>query len=380
MKNLTIIFRTINACNLNCKYCYDKNNHYNIKKENEKIEKKIEEIIRNVNKLLVNKETRSEFIFHGGEPLLVAPKTYEKIMQGLKRNNPKLKFSIQTNGTLISTEFIKLFKKYNVHIGISLDGYNEEQNEYRVDHNGQNVFYRVLNIINLLKENDIKFGIIMSLSKNCIGHEKELYEFISKNSINCNLRPIFGNEDIMMTNKEYYTFFTNLFNIWLADTKSKVSLRQITEMYNIFRQILDKKFQIKMCSKTCNCFENFISLDIYGNLYSCNRTYNKNEFYYGNINDLDINTLKSEMKKRTEKRIKIVKSKCINCKLYSNCKGGCPANAFEKYGNIYGIDDYYCKAKIKIYNYVYNVLKNNGMIIKYKERKLVKYGKKNNFI
>lgn len=370
MNNPIIIFRTINACNLNCKYCYDKKNHYNIKKENKKLKEKLPNIVNNVNKLLNNKKSSSEFIFHGGEPLLIEPNTYKELIEQIKKDNPNIRFSIQTNGTLISEEFIELFKEYNVHVGISLDGCNEKQNKYRVDYNGNNSFPKILKSIELLKENNIKFGIIMSLSKESIGSEKELYDFIGKNGINCNIRPIFGDEEIMMNNDEYYKFFTNLFDIWLEDNISKVSLKQITEIYEIFKQNLSKAYKTKLCSKTCNCFNNFISLDADGNLYSCNRTYNNKSFYYGNVNDVDIEKLREEMAKRAEKRVKIINdSKCINCKIYDNCKGGCPSNAFAKYENIYGIDDNYCKARIMINDYVYNKLQENGMIKEYRERK-----------
>lgn len=370
MKNPTIIFRTINACNLNCTYCYDKQNHYNIKKENENLEKNLPQIINNINKLLCDKECSSEFIFHGGEPLLIVPNIYRKFIEQVKKEHPKLRFSIQTNGTLISEEFIKVFKEYNISVGISLDGCNEKQNKYRVDYNGNNSFDNILKSIKLLKKNSIRFGIIMSLSKESVGYEKELYDFIGKNNLNCNIRPIFGNKKIMMSNDEYYNFFTKLFDIWLEDSNSNVSLKQITEIYEAFKQNMIPTYKPKLCSKTCNCFNNFISLDVEGNLYSCNRTYNNKNFYYGNMNEMTIEELRKKMERKATDRLKSVNnSKCINCKIYEICKGGCPSNGFMKHGSIYGIDDNYCKARIMINDYIYNRLQENGMIEEYKKRK-----------
>ena len=35
----------------------------------------------------------------------------------------------------------------------------------------------------------------MSLSKQVVGHEQELYEFISKNKLKCDIRPVFINNN-----------------------------------------------------------------------------------------------------------------------------------------------------------------------------------------
>ena len=58
--------------------------------------------------------------FHGGEPLLMKKKDFERLAKKIYRHWGRN--SIQTNGTLIDTEFIELFLKYNFSVGISLDG------------------------------------------------------------------------------------------------------------------------------------------------------------------------------------------------------------------------------------------------------------------
>lgn len=194
-KNPTIILRMTNSCNLNCSYCYDKSNHINPKKENNKIINNMNNIVENIKKLLINKNCKDKIIFHGGEPLLINAETYEKLILKLIEFNPDIKFSIQTNGTLLTKEHINIFKKYDVSIGISLDGYNEEMNKYRVYSNGKNTFNTVMKRIELLKNEKVKFGLIMSLSKEILGHEQELYDFIAQNNLKCNIRPIFMNQN-----------------------------------------------------------------------------------------------------------------------------------------------------------------------------------------
>ena len=135
MKNKVIIFRMTNACNLNCKYCYDKGNHTTVSQENEEFSLMIHNIIKNINKIWKNKDSSAEIIFHGGEPLIISVQNYKRLLDNIKMLYPKVKFSIQTNATLINQEYINLFKNYNVHIGISLDGFDEYTNKYRTYRN-----------------------------------------------------------------------------------------------------------------------------------------------------------------------------------------------------------------------------------------------------
>jgi uncharacterized protein len=66
--------------------------------------------------------------FSGGEPLLRTD-LVEEIMNYARFKNPGVSFALQTNGTLLNEDAIKLLKQYRVALGISLDG-RPETNEY----------------------------------------------------------------------------------------------------------------------------------------------------------------------------------------------------------------------------------------------------------
>ena len=191
LKNLVIILRMSNNCNLNCAYCYDKNNHNNKCNENIYINNNIDKIVSNIVKLISHTHEKCKIIFHGGEPLMINASVYECLINKILEKIPKAFFSIQTNATLLTPNHINVFKRYNVSIGISLDGYNEKMNKCRVFKNGKNSFNVVMDKIKYLNKYSIKYGVIMSLSRDIIGHEEELYNFIYYNNINCDIRPVF---------------------------------------------------------------------------------------------------------------------------------------------------------------------------------------------
>ena len=371
MKNFTIIFRMTNSCNLNCVYCYDKNNHTGAIQENKEFLKKIPDIIENISKLWENKYERSEIIFHGGEPLIISTKCYDRLIKGIKQLYPNVKFSIQTNGTLINEEIVSILKKYHINVGISIDGFNEITNKYRVDFEGKNSFNRVMKNIQILKDNNINFGIIMTLTNSIKGKEEELYKFISENNLKCNIRPAFQCDDNnidFMTNEDYFEFFKNLFKIWINDEERKVKLTQIREIYDEFVKILEPSHISRSCSTSGKCFMNFISLDCDGNIYSCNRTYNNKEFFYGNILNMDMENLKNIIESRQrERQHYLSNSKCKDCFLYRECNGGCPSNAFLMHQTLNSADDYFCTAKINIRRYLSQYLEKSKIKEEYIE-------------
>jgi len=101
-------------CNIQCQYCYQnpQRDAANVLHDYD-----IEKIKAAVNR------TGGPFILFGGEPLLVPEPDLEALWSwGLETYG---KNGVQTNGTLINDNHIRLFKKYKVDVGISLDGPGE---------------------------------------------------------------------------------------------------------------------------------------------------------------------------------------------------------------------------------------------------------------
>ncbi len=102
------------ACNLECHYCYQ-----NPQREAGNLRQSydLEKM-----KAAVEREG-GPFTLFGGEPLLIPSNDLEELLRwGLEKYG---KNSIQTNGALINDEHIRLFKQYNVDVGISIDGPGE---------------------------------------------------------------------------------------------------------------------------------------------------------------------------------------------------------------------------------------------------------------
>ncbi len=102
------------VCNLKCHYCYQGNQRSTARAKPKYDLNKIKERVL---------ESKSPFSLFGGEILLLNLTDLEDLLSfGLQHFNEN---GIQTNGTLIRDEHLKLFKKYKVFVGVSIDGPGE---------------------------------------------------------------------------------------------------------------------------------------------------------------------------------------------------------------------------------------------------------------
>lgn len=150
LKCRSLVLKVASRCNLNCTYCY----MYNMGDRTYKNQPKTmpDEVVNALlEKTFLHCRLHSikEFLFgfHGGEPLLAGFDFYKKFVTKAKQVMlPDVipYFSIQTNGTLLTDEWCELFGRLNIQVGISLDGQQEENDRFRIDHAGKGSYTRIV--------------------------------------------------------------------------------------------------------------------------------------------------------------------------------------------------------------------------------------------
>jgi uncharacterized protein len=112
-------------CNLQCGYCYEDPQR---DAGNLGVRYNLDAMKRSI---AAHSRADEPFLLFGGEPLLLTKDALEDLWDwGFKRSGRN---TIQTNGVLIDDEHIALFKRYQVGVGISMDGPGE-LNDARWDH------------------------------------------------------------------------------------------------------------------------------------------------------------------------------------------------------------------------------------------------------
>jgi uncharacterized protein len=148
----TVLLKTASRCNLDCTYCYV----YNMGDDGWRLQPKrmsaevIDAVADQVGRLSHDQAHPLSVVMHGGEPLLLGIRAMSDLVRGLRRSlRPDAGLHIQTNGVLLTDEFIDLFATHDVGVSISYDGPVHDSN--RLDRRGRGSRDHVLEAIARLR-------------------------------------------------------------------------------------------------------------------------------------------------------------------------------------------------------------------------------------
>lgn len=337
-------------CNLRCVYCF----YHNLKRQLFQSKLMNDHVLECLIKNMFSYNQRTvRFIWHGGEPTLAPIKFYMKVVElqkKYKKPNHIVKNSIQTNGTLLNEDWIKFFKKNNFGIGLSIDGPKELHDKYR-----PGSFDRLKKSINLLKKNNMKFGVICVVNSENVKFPKKVYEFFRDLKIgSLSIKPCIDLENDELTYFsvnpiDYANFMNKIFDLWMQDDNPNFVIKQ-------FQNVLLPYFKgiPQSCTnQKCACMH-YITVDYDGQIYSCDDFHDDfQNRSYGNITQSNIQSLlESQNANLWKHNVMSINEKCNNCEFIEFCGGGCAnmkMHLTEKYNLLY------CQSVKIMINYICKV-------------------------
>jgi uncharacterized protein len=152
----SFILKTTSVCNLDCRYCY----MFNLqdtsfkRRPNTMPSVILNSSIASIYQYAVNNDIRNiHIIFHGGEPLLAGRDWFREAVSLFRSTGVgqvDFTFSVQTNGVLLDTSWIDLFKELRIAVSISMDGPRHIHDRARVYHGGRGSYDDVVRGLRLL--------------------------------------------------------------------------------------------------------------------------------------------------------------------------------------------------------------------------------------
>ena len=241
-KHLQMIIKTVERCNINCSYCYvfnmqdDSYLRHPIYINQQTIEELIAFLRRGSIDLNLSHIT---FIFIGGEPLMQKKKEFVLMCSQIKSELGtlvKVCFSLQTNGMLIDEKWISIFNKFNVGVGISLDGNKAQNDKYRVDHRNKGTYDRVVDKIKLMQQHYSGKVSLLSVV-NPENSAREIYKHFSEvlqvKKFDFLLPDYnYENKPSSFSALDYGQFLCDLFDAWMNDIESGVSIRLVGSLFS----------------------------------------------------------------------------------------------------------------------------------------------------
>jgi uncharacterized protein len=119
-------------------------------------------------------------IWHAGEPLILKPDYYRvafNLIEQIRLPNIAVRHAVQTNGMLINPEWCDLFLRYDVGVGVSIDGPRDLHDAHRRTRNGSGTFEQTIAGIRLLRDRGVNFHVITVLTKNGLDDPDALVDF-----------------------------------------------------------------------------------------------------------------------------------------------------------------------------------------------------------
>lgn len=291
-------------CNLNCSYCYNKQNL-----NNSKVELTTEQWIETIDKLASNGV--SSFIITGGEPLI-----RKDLIDILKHiNKLGLKASLLTNGTLLNKnhDILELLDTVTVSLD-SIDNSINDSNRENSKH--YNIIDNLRNIPPIFKE---KFTIRSVITNNNIDNIDAIKHFV---------------EDELKMN--------HILALFAPNSEEEVALiPDYTPYLSKLRGPESMEFNNGLIS--CGGCFNELAIDSNGDIYPCQALI-KQDLRIGNVlsptwlDDLKNSNITCGFMDRDVKKI----SECTECSFRYICGGGCRAIAYNVYGNLNAHLKCYC--------------------------------------
>lgn len=351
-----LILQPTPFCNIDCTYCYlaDRSDRSRMS----------ESTLRRIAQALSQYDGLSSeitVVWHAGEPLVVGVDFFDKAIHTLHENLPNVRVchAIQTNGLLLNDQWCDLFKKHDVRIGVSIDGPEFIHDHHRLDRRGRGTHSRVMRGIDILKENDIPFGVIAVVSEFSSNFPNEVWSFFVKNNIYQiglnveeieadNTRSSFG--DVDTTTRKYEAFIAKFLKLWESHPhKDRIKIREFEDIIGLITRGFDE------VSSAENVPFSILNIDWQGNMSTFSpellgmKDARLGSFVFGNVHDQGISDIADNPAfQAIAAEIHRGVERCReHCDYFSVCGGGPPVNKLCENGSFDSTETSYCLTRIK---------------------------------
>ncbi len=331
---MNIVVKTTTACNFRCVYCSEGEREPAFLDEAlfRKLADELPELLNRIGHREVT------FLWHGGEPCLWGRERLERSMAYAKErlSGYEVSFAMQSNGYLINESFLELFKRYNVRVGVSMDGYRELHDAQRPALDGSPTFDRVLQGVKALSDAGLCGGILLVINTENPPDTAKLFSFIREAGVSARINPLIAcgrsaGRDTAASDSNYVRVLQDLFE------KSMTADADVAiDPLNGILDAIITGCPVNECSYSGACARGIISLYADGLMGYCGRDSSALSCAYGSLRNRTVSQLyfsdTAELMRQRDSYLKT--HDCQGCPVWDLCHGGCAFNAMNSFGDL----------------------------------------------
>jgi len=345
-------------CNINCDYCYLPN-----RTSTQRMEFPILETV--MSRVFDSGLVGPPFtlLWHAGEPLAVPVSWYEQAFEIINRfpgAKERAQHTFQSNGTLVNQKWCDFIKQHQVEIGLSIDGPAFIHDHHRKTRKGSGTHAQAMRGAEMLKKNDIPFGVIAVISELSLDYPDEIYRFfvdMEIDGVGFNIEEIEGvNEQSSIAGEDRVRdFLQRVFDLNKADG-FPLRIREFEQAReNIFDPQLNRAPDGRYYNPEVDPLA-MINVDCFGNFSSFSpemlgqETEKYGSFTFGNFaKDLVFDATANKSFEKVLADIDAGNRRCAeSCQFWEFCGGASPSNKYYENGTFDSAETRHCRCMIQM--------------------------------
>jgi uncharacterized protein len=321
---LVVVMKATRLCNLRCTYCHFWREGPNQIMTFPVLARAIRDALRAPGVQNV------EFVWHGGEVTLLRPSFYRKalwLQQQFRSPEQRVSNAIQTNGTHLTGEWLDFLHRYNIDVGISLDGPPEIHDTRRVDVSGRPTSARVREGLARLRAGGHEPGVLMVVDEDVItlGAERVLSYLIEIGAQAVGLINVIPENapdgpGAYLPWQRYVEFLREVFRVWWPEHAERIVPREIADLIG---QLTGRS--PSTCLFAGDCFGGYLTIEPTGEVSACDKYIDDEDYGFGSVvkgNLADITGSGRLEAVRAANAAEVDEMR--DCQWFNVCHGACP--------------------------------------------------------
>lgn len=330
-------------CNLRCKYCFASTGDFGTGRKLMPLE-----VGKAAIDFLLEKSVGRENLevdFFGGEPLMnfdVVKEIVKYARSKEKEYNKNFRFTITTNGLLLTDDKIEYINKEMSNVVLSIDGRKEVNDKMRVRVDGSGCYDKIVENYKKLVagRGDKEYYVRGTYTKYNLDFAEDVIHLYNAGFDQISVEPVMEDDSI-----EYAITEADLDKIYAEYDKlvDKVAeLKKEDEKFNFFHFMidLDQGPCVIKRLRGCGSGNEYVAITPDGDIYPCHQFVGHEEYKMGNLEE---HTFNENIKKEFAGCHVYSKPTCRDCWAKFYCSGGCNANNYIYNGDIHNAYELSCK-------------------------------------
>ena len=334
-------------CNLACKYCFAEEGEYH----GDRSVMSYEVGKKALDFLIANSGNRVnlEVDFFGGEPLMNWQVVKDLVAYGRSQEekfNKKFRFTLTTNGMLLTDEVMEFANKEMANVVLSIDGRKEVHDFMRPTRNGKGSYDLIIDKFKKMAElrNQTNYYVRGTFTHHNLDFSKDVLHLADLGFKQISAEPVVAPDEEVYAIKE--EDLPRLFEEYDALAQEMVKREKAGQGFNFFHFMIDLTGGPCLYKRLSGCGSGteYLAVTPWGDLYPCHQFVGMEEFKLGNV---DTGIEKTDMVDEFKMCNVYAKDKCKECFARFYCSGGCAANSYNFHGNLLDAYDIGCELERK---------------------------------